>query len=357
MGYGVIGNTPVFGTGVSGSSPGSPASSFYSLQHFHHEMTMNFSDMVLLSGNANPKLTKLIGMHLERPVGNEKVGRFADGEINVDINVNVRGRDVFIIQSTSQPANDHLMELLILADACKRASAGRITAVIPYYGYSRQDRKVSSRAPITAKLVADMLCVAGVSRVLTMDLHAGQIQGFFDIPVDNLYAVSYFCKHIKKRLTAAELENLVVVSPDAGGVERARLYGKRLNAQLAIIDKRREKANQSEVMHLIGSVEGKTAIIVDDMVDTAGTLTKAAVAVMEQGAKNVYACCAHPVLSHPAVERIAHSPIKKLFVTDAIQLADHAAACKTIEVVSVAVLIGEAIEAVHNNLSISRLFV
>ena len=313
--------------------------------------------MVLLSGNANPKLTKLIGFHLNRPVGNETVSRFADDEINVEISANVRGRDVFIIQSTSHPANDHIMELLILADACKRASAGRITAVIPYYGYSRQDRKVSSRAPITAKLVADMLSVAGVSRVLTIDLHAGQIQGFFDIPVDNLFAAGSLCRHIEQRLPLVERDNIVVVSPDAGGVERARSYAKRLKANLAIIDKRRERANQSEVMHLIGSVEGQTAILVDDMVDTAGTLTKAAAAVKAQGAKEVYACCAHPILSGPAVDRITTSPIKRLFVTDTIPLSESAAKCDSIEVVSVASLIGNAIEAIHNNLSISRLFV
>ena len=313
--------------------------------------------MVLLSGNANPRLTKLIGEHLNRPVGNEKVSRFSDDEINVEISANVRGRDVFIIQSTSRPANDHLMELLILADACKRASAGRITAVVPYYGYSRQDRKVSSRAPITAKLVADMLSVAGVSRVLTMDLHAGQIQGFFDIPVDNLFGAPYLCRHIEQTLPLDQRKNIVVVSPDAGGVERARSYAKRLGANLAIVDKRRERANQSEVMHLIGSVEGQVAILVDDMVDTAGTLTKAAVAVKAQGAKEVYACCAHPVLSGPAVERISASPIKKLFVTDTIQLSEAAAKCDSIEVVSVASLIGNAIEAIHNNLSISRLFI
>lgn len=318
---------------------------------------MNFSEMVLLSGNANPKLTKLIGFHLNRPVGNETVSRFADDEINVEISANVRGRDVFIIQSTSHPANDHIMELLILADACKRASAGRITAVIPYYGYSRQDRKVSSRAPITAKLVADMLSVAGVSRVLTIDLHAGQIQGFFDIPVDNLFAAGSLCRHIEQRLPLVERDNIVVVSPDAGGVERARSYAKRLKANLAIIDKRRERANQSEVMHLIGSVEGQTAILVDDMVDTAGTLTKAAAAVKAQGAKEVYACCAHPILSGPAVDRITTSPIKRLFVTDTIPLSESAAKCDSIEVVSVASLIGNAIEAIHNNLSISRLFV
>ena len=318
---------------------------------------MNFSEMVLLSGNANPSLARLIGGHLNRSVGNETVSRFSDDEINVEISANVRGRDVFIIQSTSRPANDHIMELLILADACKRSSAGRITAVIPYYGYSRQDRKVTSRAPITAKLVADMLSVAGVSRVLTMDLHAGQIQGFFDIPVDNLYAAGVLCRHIEKNLPLIGEKEIVVVSPDAGGVERARSYATRLGANLAIVDKRREKANHSEVMHLIGSVEGQIAIIVDDMVDTAGTLTKAAAAVKQQGAVEVYACCAHPVLSGPAVERISKSPIKKLFVTDTIQLTENAAKCDSIEVVSVASLIGNAIEAIHNNLSISRLFV
>jgi ribose-phosphate pyrophosphokinase len=312
-----------------------------------------FSDIKLFSGNANPQLAEGIANVLEIPLGKASVGRFSDGEINVSISENVRGRDIFLLQSTCAPTNDHLMELLIMGDACKRASAGRITAVIPYYGYARQDRKVSSRAPITAKLVADLLSASGLNRILTMELHAGQIQGFFDIPVDNLYSSGALCSYVERTTLG---EDLVVVSPDAGGVERARAYAKRLNASLAIIDKRREKANVSEVMHLIGDVKGKTAILVDDMVDTAGTLTKAAHAVIEHGARKVYGICTHAVLSGPAVERIANSPLESMFVTDSIPLSQAAAACSKIKVVSVAKLFGEAIRAIHHNDSISRLF-
>jgi len=272
---------------------------------------------------------------------------------NLDIGQNVRGRDVFLVPSTSSPANDHLMELLIMGDACKRASAGRITAVIPYYGYARQDRKVSSRAPISAKLVADLLTSAGIGRVLTMELHAGQIQGFFDIPVDNLYS-SGILSQSAARLTGAK--DVVVVSPDAGGVERARAYAKRLNAGLAIIDKRREAANVSEVMHLIGDVKDKTAIIVDDMADTAGTLTKAAAATIEHGARCVYAVCTHPILSGPAIERIEASALEAVIVTDTIPLSEAARKCSKIRVVTVSKLFAEAIRAIHSNDSISRLF-
>jgi ribose-phosphate pyrophosphokinase len=312
-----------------------------------------FSDIKLFTGNANPALAKRVASVLEIPLGKVSVGRFSDGEINVSIGENVRGRDIFLLQPTCAPTNDHLMELLIMVDACKRASAGRITAVIPYYGYARQARKVSSRAPITAKLVADLMSTSGLNRILTMELHAGQIQGFFDLPVDNLYSSGALCNYIE-RVTLGE--SLVVVSPDAGGVERARAYAKRLGASLAIIDKRREKANVSEVMHLIGDVKGQTAVLVDDMVDTAGTLCKAADAVIKHGANKVYGICTHPVLSGPAVERITNSPLEAMIVTDTIPLRDNATGCSKIKVVSTAKLFGEAIRAIHHNDSISRLF-
>ncbi len=312
-----------------------------------------FSDIKLFSGNANPALAEKVARVLEIPLARACVSRFSDGEINVEIGENVRGRDVFLLQSTCAPTNDHLMELLIMGDASKRASAGRITAVIPYYGYARQDRKVASRAPITAKLVADILKTSGIQRVLTMELHAGQIQGFFDSPVDNLYSSALLCDYIERRIGR---EDLVVVSPDAGGVERARAYAKRLNAGLAIIDKRRERANISEVMHLIGDVSNKTAILIDDMVDTAGTLTRAAAATIEHGAKRVSAVCTHAVLSGPAVERIEASPLESLMVTDTIPLSAQAARCSKIQVVSVAKLFAEAIRAIHHNDSVSRLF-
>ena len=312
-----------------------------------------FSDIKLFSGNANPALAEKVARVLEIPLARACVSRFSDGEINVEIGENVRGRDVFLLQSTCAPTNDHLMELLIMGDASKRASAGRITAVIPYYGYARQDRKVASRAPITAKLVADTLKTSGIQRVLTMELHAGQIQGFFDSPVDNLYSSALLCDYIERRIGR---EDLVVVSPDAGGVERARAYAKRLNAGLAIIDKRRERANISEVMHLIGDVSNKTAILIDDMVDTAGTLTRAAAATIEHGAKRVSAVCTHAVLSGPAVERIEASPLESLMVTDTIPLSAQAARCSKIQVVSVAKLFAEAIRAIHHNDSVSRLF-
>lgn len=314
------------------------------------------SRMVLLTGNSNPELASAISEQLGLTVSEAKVMRFSDDEISVEIDENVRGRDVFIIQSTSQPANDHLMELLVMADACKRASAGRITAVMPYYGYARQDRKVRSRAPITAKLVADMISVSGISRVLTMDLHAGQIQGFFDAPVDNLYASGILSMRMEALLSNVPKEDLVIVSPDAGGAERARYFARRLLADLAIIDKRRERANHSEVMNVIGNVEGKVAIIVDDLVDTAGTLCKAASALKSKGAIKVYACCTHPVLSGPAIDRLNDSVIEKLLVSDTIMLQEEKKACPIIETVSSAPLFGEAIKAIHENLSISRLF-
>jgi len=311
------------------------------------------SDIKLFSGNANPALAGRIAGLLGSPLGLASVSKFSDGEINVDISENVRGRDVFLIQPTCAPTNDHLMELLIMVDACKRASAGRITAVVTYYGYARQDRKAAPRVPISAKLVADLLTVAGVDRVLTMELHAGQIQGFFNIPVDNLYSSAHLCEHVRDNIPTS---NAVVVSPDAGGVERARAVAKRLDAGLAIIDKRRSGPNVAEVMHLIGDVQGKTAILVDDMIDTAGTLTKAAQAVMDQGAEAVYAVATHPVLSGPAVERIAESALKKVIVTDTIPLSQAAIDSKKYHVVSVSPLFAEAIRAIHHHDSVSRLF-
>jgi ribose-phosphate pyrophosphokinase len=312
------------------------------------------SEIKLFTGNSNPALAASIAGFLDTTLGRAKVGRFSDGEINVEIADNVRGRDVFLIQPTCSPANDHLIELLVMADACKRASAGRITAVMPYYGYARQDRKVASRAPITAKLVADLLQTAGIHRVLTMELHAGQIQGFFDIPVDNLYASGQLGTHCQEVLPR---KDLVVVSPDAGGVERARAFAKRFKGGLAIIDKRRSGPNVAEVMHLIGDVEGKTAILVDDMIDTAGTLCKAAQAVADNGATRVFAVATHPVLSGPAVKRLEDSVIEKVLVTDTIPLSSAALEVGKIEVVSVAGLFGEAIRAIHHDDSVSRLFI
>ncbi len=307
----------------------------------------------LFAGNANPTQARSIAEHLGCPLGAARVTRFSDGEIQVEIDENVRGRDVFLVQPTSSPANDHLMELLILADACKRASAGRVTAVIPYYGYSRQDRKVAPRAPITAKLVADLIQTSGVDRVVTMDLHAGQIQGFFDIPVDNLYGGPTLSEYVLRHL---EVGNCVVVSPDAGGVERARGFAKRIGATIAIIDKRRSGPNKAEVLHLIGDVRDKTAIIVDDMIDTAGTLQKAAQAVQDNGAKAVYAVATHAVLSGPSVERIRESVLQKVFVTDTIPLSALGQAEPKISTVPVARVLAEAIRSIHSNDSVSRLF-
>ncbi len=312
------------------------------------------SEIKMFSGNANPPLAEAIARQLDSHIGRANVDRFSDGEIRVELQENVRGRDVFLIQPTSSPANTHLMELLIMADAAKRASAGRITAVIPYYGYARQDRKAQPRVPITAKLVADLLGAAGMDRVLTMELHAGQIQGYFDIPVDNLFSSALICDHIERTLP---YENAVIVSPDAGGTERARAFGKRLKAGLAIVDKRRSGPNVAEVMNIIGDVKGKTAILIDDMIDTAGTLTKAAAAVKAAGATQVFAAATHPVLSGPAVGRIRDSVIEKVVVTDSIPLSEEAAALDKIETVSVAPLFGEAIRAIHHHDSVSRLFV
>jgi ribose-phosphate pyrophosphokinase len=312
-----------------------------------------YLELRVFHGNANPALARAICESLGEEPGRARVSRFSDGEVQVEIDDNVRGRDVFIVQPTSSPANDHLMELLIMVDACKRASAGRVTAVIPYYGYSRQDRKVAPRAPITAKLVADLLTAAGVSRVLTMDLHAGQIQGFFDIPVDNLYAGPTLRSYIA---SALPLSDTVIVSPDAGGVERARSYARPLGCGLAIIDKRRSGPNQAEALHLIGDVRDKDTIIIDDMIDTAGTLAKAAQALRNNGARRVFAVATHAVLSGPAIERIEESVLEKVIVTDTIPLSPAAAACGKLAVVSVSAMFAEAISSIHSHDSVTRLF-
>jgi len=310
-------------------------------------------DLVLFAGNSNRKLAIDICRYIGIKLGNAQVKTFSDGEIQVEIKENVRGRDVFVLQSTCAPVNDHLVELLLMIDAFKRSSAYRITAVIPYYGYARQDKKVAPRVPISAKLVADMITTSGANRVITMDLHAGQIQGFFDIPVDNLFAAPVILEYIKDHFR----DDTVIVSPDAGGVERARAFAKRLHTQLAIIDKRRPAPNKAEAMNVVGDVRGKTAIILDDMVDTGGTLTQAANALEKHGASEVYACCAHPVLSGPSVERISESAIKTLVVTDTIPLSEKAKACKKIHVLSVSELLGEAIKRCHSGNSVSSLFV
>ncbi|MCT4584106.1 MAG: ribose-phosphate diphosphokinase [Peptostreptococcaceae bacterium] len=314
---------------------------------------MNYigKEMKIFAGNSHPQLAQKIAENLRHKVGNALVTTFSDGEISVNINETVRGRDVFIIQSTCNPVNENLMELLIMIDALKRASAGRIITVIPYYGYARQDRKAKARDPITAKLVADLLTAAGASRVLTMDLHAAQIQGYFNIPVDHLLGVPILAKYYKK----LALEDLVVVSPDLGSVTRARNFANHLDAPIAIIDKRRPKANVSEVMNIIGDIEGKNVILIDDMIDTAGTITNAANALKERGAKEVYACCTHPVLSGPAIERIQNSQIKELLVLDTINLEEDKKIDK-IKVESVAPILADAIEKIFSNGSVSELF-
>jgi len=308
--------------------------------------------MKVFTGNANPEIAQEICNYLDMPLSKAEVKQFSDGEVSVEIGENVRGTDVFVIQPTCTPVNDHLMELVIMVDALRRASARRITAVMPYYGYARQDRKVRPRVPITAKAVAEMLMAVGTRRVLCMDLHAGQIQGFFNIPVDHLYSAPILLKHIRRNF-----EDVIMVSPDAGGVERTRAFAKRLNADLAIIDKRRERANECEAMNVIGDVSGKTAVLLDDMVDTAGTLCGAAAKLKENGAKEVHACCAHAVLSGPAIERINDSQIKSLVVTNSIPLADKGERCDKIKVLSVGELLGEAISRIHSEDSVSYLFV
>jgi ribose-phosphate pyrophosphokinase len=312
-----------------------------------------FKKVCIFSGNANPDLATAIAAYLETPLAQSKVTRFSDGETFVELKENVRGVDAFVVQPTCSPVNDHVMELLIMADALRRASVGSITAVIPYYGYARQDRKVAPRTPITSKLVADLIQAAGVARVLTVDLHAGQIQGFFNIPVDHLHAMPVMLDdYLRKNFDSSA----VFVSPDAGGVERARAYSKRLNAGLAIIDKRRERANVSEVMNLIGDVKGKDCIIVDDMIDTAGTLCGAAQALRDNGARKIVAVATHGVLSGPAVERIDASPLSEVVVADTMPLPLLARGSSKIKQVSVARLLGEAIKRIHNGDSVSSLF-
>jgi len=307
----------------------------------------------IFSGNSNLALADKICEYLNLSLGNAQVKTFSDGEIQIEIDENVRSKDVFVIQSTCAPVNDHLVELLLMIDALKRSSAIRITAVVPYFGYARQDKKVAPRVPISAKLVANMLTVAGANRIITMDLHAGQIQGFFDIPVDNIFAAPLLIDYIGNQFN----DDLVVVSPDAGGVERARAFAKRLDADLAIIDKRRSAPNQAKAMAVIGDVNDKVAIILDDMVDTAGTLTEAAHALKQEGAGEIHACCAHAVLSGPAIERITESEMKSMVVTDTIPLKENAAACGKIVVISIAELVGEAIIRSYRGDSVTSLFV
>ncbi len=311
------------------------------------------TELKIFTGNSNPALAREICADLGLELSVAAVKTFSDGEIMVEIGENVRGRDVFVVQSTCAPSNQNLMELLIMVDALKRASAARITAVIPYFGYARQDRKVAPRTPITSKLVADLITTAGVHRVLCVDLHAGQIQGFFNIPVDHLYAAPVVLDDIRSRLTG----RLVVVSPDAGGTERARAFAKRLDAGLAIIDKRRSGPNVSEVMHIIGEVEGETCVIVDDMIDTAGTLCQAATALKARGAGDIYATATHAVLSGPALERINQSCLKEVLVTNTIPVENKLAACPRLRQLSVANLLAEAIRRIHGEESVSSLFI
>lgn len=308
--------------------------------------------MKVIAGNSNPKLAKDICKHLGIPLASVLASKFSEGETRVQIHDNVRGKDIFIVQPTCPPANDNLMELLILVDAARRASAKRITAVLPYYGYARQDRKDQPRVPITAKLVANLITAAGANRVLTMDLHANQIQGFFDIPVDHLYAINSLCEYLESE----NIEDLVVVSPDVGGTKMARAYAKRLNAGLAIVDKRRESPEKTEVMHILGDVKGKNVVIVDDIVATAGSMVEAILALKKMGVKDVYAAVSHGILSGPAIERLEGcKPLKKLVITDSIPLKTSKKISK-IEVVSVAPILAEAIRRIHDEESISCLF-
>jgi ribose-phosphate pyrophosphokinase len=311
------------------------------------------NDFAVFTGNSNPGLAKKICKYLGVQLGGAKVKTFSDGEIQIEIEETVRGKDIFIVQSTCPPVNDNLVELLLMIDAFKRSAASRITAVMPYYGYSRQDKKVVPRVPISARLIADLLTVAGTNRLITMDLHAGQIQGFFDIPVDNLFAAPVIIEYIKSNFS----NNLVIVSPDAGGVERARAYAKRLNTDLAIIDKRRDAPNKAIAMSVIGDVTDKVAVILDDMVDTAGTLIEAAYATIEHGAKEVHACCAHPVFSGSAIDRIKNSVLKSIVVSDTIPLNSKAETCDKISTLSISELVGESIIRCHKGDSVSNLFV
>ncbi len=314
---------------------------------------MSRGQLKVFSGSAHPALAREIAEFLGVPTGHARLHRFPDSEVGFQIDENIRGTDVFVVQPTSKPVDEHLVELCVMIDAFRRSSASRITAVIPYYGYARQDRKDKPRVPISAKLVANILSAAGANRVLTMDLHKAQIQGFFDIPVDHLFAAPVLLEHIRRHFDS----NLVVVSPDAGGVERARAFAKRLSAGLAIIDKRRTTPNVAEVMTIIGDVEGKDAILVDDMIDTGDTLTKGAKALAAQGARRVYACATHQVLSDPAIDRIVASPLEEVVVTDTIPLTALAAACSKVKVMSVAGLLAEAIKRIYNDDSVSSLFV
>lgn len=316
-------------------------------------MITHGKNIKIFTGNSHPELARDIASVVGVKVGDSKVGTFSDGEISVDINETVRGADVFVVQSTSSPVNNNLMELLIMIDAFKRASAGRITAVIPYYGYARQDRKSKPREPITSKLVANLLTTAGVNRVVTMDLHADQIQGFFDIPVDHMQALPLMANYFKERGFCGD--KVVVVSPDIGGVKRARKLAEKLDCKIAIIDKRRPKPNMSEVMNLIGEVEGKIAIFIDDMIDTAGTITNGADAILERGAVEAYACCSHAVFSDPAVERLEKSGLKEVIVTDSICLPERKRIGK-VKIISVDTIFANAIERIISNKSVSELF-
>jgi ribose-phosphate pyrophosphokinase len=316
------------------------------------------SKLQIFAGTSNPVLAKKIAESLGVELGKCEIRRFSDREIFVEIGESVRGQDVYIVQSTCAPVNDNLMELLVMVDALKRASVNSITAVMPYYGYARQDRKVAPRTPITAKLVADLLVAAGVSRVVSLDLHSGQIQGFFNIPFDNLYARPVLLNYIRENLCTGggEEEDLVIVSPDAGGVERARGFAKKVNAKVAMIDKRRTGPNVAKAMHVVGDVSGMRALILDDMVDTAGTLTEAADSILKHGATEVHACATHPVLSGPAISRLKESSIKKFICTDTIPLSADAAACGKIVQLSVAGLLGETLRRIHFHDSVSSLF-
>ena len=312
-----------------------------------------FGELKIFSGSAHPQLTREIADFLGIPVGQARLRRFPDSEVSFQIDENIRGTDVFIVQPTSNPVDQHLMEMLIMVDAFRRSSAARITTVVPYYGYARQDRKDKPRVPISAKLVANLLSAAGTHRVLTMDLHKAQIQGFFDIPVDHLFAAPVIIEYLAR----LHYPRLTIVSPDAGGAERARAYAKRLDAELAVVDKRRSEDGTAEVMNVIGDVEGRTCILQDDIIDTAGTIQKAATALKNAGAERVLACAVHGVLSGPAIERIEHSPVDQMIVTNTIPLRGEAQNCKKIVVLSVARLLGQAIRSIHEETSVSSLFV
>ncbi|OLB62434.1 MAG: phosphoribosylpyrophosphate synthetase [Acidobacteria bacterium 13_2_20CM_2_66_4] len=316
-------------------------------------MATGFGELKVFSGSAHPELAREIAAFLGIKVGQARLRRFPDSEVSFQIDENIRGTDVFVVQPTCSPVDQHIMEMLVMIDAFRRSSAARITAVIPYYGYARQDRKDKPRVPISAKLVANILSAAGTNRVLTMDLHKAQIQGFFDIPVDHLFAAPVIIDYLSR----LDHPKVTLVSPDAGGAERARAYAKRLGAELAIIDKRRTDDGTAEVMNVIGDVEGRTCILQDDIIDTAGTITKGASALKENGAERVFACAVHGVLSGPAIDRIQKSPIDQLIVTNTIPLSSTAAACKKIVVLSVARLLGQAIKSIHEETSVSSLFV